>query len=294
MRIIKPNNINPTLLSAIKTGTANDAVIAQLLMSGTIAYERERFSHYSPVYRQTNEPFETYLKASDIEGKDILTVNGSGDFLTWIIQNNPASVSTFDINIFTDYYQYLKMGALLTLSYNEYLNFFYGNNVFNEKDFAKILTVLPKHVQDFWESLTNYFEPNEIIESELFVQNIVTIANARRYNSFLRNEESYLKAKKAAAKLCYASHNLDFNKLSEIKKKFDTIFISNIIDYQNYRTILEAVSKLRSQLSQNLKPNGVIIASTIGQRNMPLNVGPNASLKRASDSLYELRVKNVR
>ena len=292
MKIITPKNIRPELQEAIMSGTAPDECIAQLLMSGSIAYDGTTYGHYSPIHRMTNEPFETYFKKEDIEGKDVLTVNGSGDFLTWVIQNKPSSVSTFDINIFTEYYQMLKMGALLTLDYSEYLDFFYGDNVLDEKYFPRVLSVLPEHIVNFWESLLDYFDPIEINESQLFVPSVTTINNARRYNSFLRDSESYNKAREAATKLCYAFHNLAFDELGEIKKKFDTIFLSNIVDYQNYHSALDAISKLRSALESILKDDGIIIASSLNSKSlMPNYIGPNGSIIKRPDFVREIRVK---
>ena len=292
MRIVMPYNIRPELREAIKNDVAPDACIAQLLMTGSIAYDTATYGHYSPVHRMTNEPFETYFKKEDIEGKDVLTVNGSGDFLTWVIQNKPASVSTFDINIFTEYYQMLKMGALLTLDYLEYLEFFYGDEVFDERYFERIFTVLPEYVVDFWRSLLDYYDPFEIIESQLFVPSVTTLSNAVRYNSFLKDKESYNKAKEAASKLCYAFHNLDLSDLTLIGKKFDTIFLSNIIDYQNYHSALDAISKLRAALSPILKDDGVIIASSLKvNSNVPNYIGPNGSFVKRPDSIREIRVK---
>ncbi len=294
MYIITPKNIHKDLLERVKEGSASDSEIAQLLVGGAINYDAKLFDRYAPIFRQANEPFEKYLRQADIEGKDVLTVAGSGDFLTWVLQNKPASISTFDVNAFTEYYQALKMGALLTLSYSEYLDFFYGVNIFSDKYFEKVLNVLPNYVREFWESLTDYFEPNEIITSPLFVQSVVTITNAQEYNTFLKDRASYMKAKEAAMKIYYAFHRIDFKEMNEIKKKFDTIFISNIVDYQNYATIFEAITKLRESLDSNLKDDGVIIASTFSQNALPRVIDPNAITRKASESIYELRIKKCR
>ena len=95
-------------------------------------------------------------------------------------------------------------------------------------------------------------------------------------------------------KIYYAFHRIDFKEMNEIKKKFDTIFISNIVDYQNYATIFEAVTKLRESLDSNLKDDGVIIASTFSQNALPRVIDPNAITRKASESIYELRIKKCR
>ena len=293
MEILTPNTIDKNIVKEIKNGVANDGAVAQLIISGAVAYDKDLFNHYAPIYRQTTEPFEKYFKAEDIKEKDVLTVVGSGDFLMWILKNKPNSVSTFDVNVFTKYYQDLKVAGILCFNYQEYLDFFYGNKVFDEEMFYRLLDILPRDSKRFWDSLLDSYEPIEIINSGLFVQNVVSVQNAKRLNSFLSDELNYFRTKKELYKFCYAFHNLNFNELNEIPKKYDTIFLSNIIDYQNCRSLFDIVKKLQERANYSLKDNGSLIASSIGNPKVHAMNNNLVNVKKENEAVYSLRVKKA-
>ena len=292
MKIINETAINPTLRYQLKEGIASDLAIAQLLIDGVIANDSSaNFNKYSAIYRQTNEPFEKYLTKEAIEGKDVLTVSASGDFLISILRNNPKSVSTFDINVFSSYYQELKIAGIMALDYQEFLNFFYGNDNFNKTSLDKILPILPKKTKEFWEGIFSFYDALDVASSQLFVQNIVTVNTAISYNSFLKNEIEYLKTKKALYNLSYTFHNLDYNSLDEIKKKFDTIFLSNITDYQGYISLYSKIKNMKKTTDNLLKRNGVIIASTFNKSSAIERIDSTSVTE--FDPVYAIKIKKT-
>ena len=70
-------------------------------------------------YSATNENLE-YLSMLGIDGKDTLTVTGSGDQALNLAFFGASSIETFDINQLTFFALDLKMAALMHLSRSEF------------------------------------------------------------------------------------------------------------------------------------------------------------------------------
>lgn len=237
--------------------------IASLIVGGFINTCNSTFNRQKPIHRQTDEPFEEYLKKEDIENKDVLTIVNSGDFLIHILNNHPKSVSTFDINIFAKYYQDLKIAAILTLNYQEFLDFFYGKNALNEKSFKKVLSILPIEIKNFWESIIKIYDSKTILNSNLFLQKTCSKELAIKYNSYLKNEIEFLKTKENVYLANYAFHNLNYNNLNELVKKFDTIFIGDLLDDLTLcKSLKKVIESMKTCAINNCRENGVVIAST--------------------------------
>ena len=287
MRFISSKNLDLSTKKDVMDGVASDGKIAELIVNGNLDYDNDTI--YAPICTLTDEPFDLCLRKEDIEDKDVLTATGSGDYLFWIMLNNPASVSTFDINIFNEYYQVLKFGALLKLDYNDYLNFFYGENAFSKDEYAKLESALPKNVKEFWGNLVNKFDSSEITNSKLFDQNRSDVVLARFRNPFLKSEIKYLEAKKAMYQSLYVFHNLALNELNQINKKFDTIFLGNI-EKQNSFKVLITAEKLKEQLKSNLTRDGVIMSTTCFDNYSPVDPKYNVSVKKLSLTSYGVKI----
>ena len=83
-----------------------------------------KFGEYASVYIFTTESLSSYIDKLKVKNKDILTVTGSGDQLLNLALNGAKTVDNFDINKNAYYFVQLKLAALQSLNYDEFLNFF--------------------------------------------------------------------------------------------------------------------------------------------------------------------------
>ena len=282
-----PNHIT----TAITNGTIKPEQVAQLLIEGSITNHLDvNFHKFSAVYRQTNEPLSQYLVDIDVLDKDVLTVVGSGDFLLSLINKGAKNISTFDISIFTKYYQELKVAAMQTLSYEEFLEFFYGNNCFDEELYGRISNYLNKESRDFWDSLFDHYEPKDIENSPMFIRQNVTINNGINSTPYLANEQEYLKTKARLSKISFSFHNLDVLELPyTLKRNFDAILLSNTGDcIKEMGQSLDArLNYLRHKTGRLLNANGFII-STIFNSSLANNSGLDWELSRINYAISTL------
>ena len=87
-------------------------------------------NRYSQIYILTNENQEVLANPNFTNNKNILTVLGSGDQVLNLLLGNAKTITTFDKNILAKYYFDLKRALILTLDYQDYLNFFFPKNIF--------------------------------------------------------------------------------------------------------------------------------------------------------------------
>ena len=82
-------------------------------------------NYFCWIYPFTNENIKGYYELFDFEDKDILCVTSSGDHVINSIFKGAKNIDAFDQNILSKYYTELKIGAIKTLSLEEFINFFY-------------------------------------------------------------------------------------------------------------------------------------------------------------------------
>lgn len=90
---------------------------------------------YSKIYTFTTENISGYINYFDFNNKSLLTVGSSGDQILNSFYNGARDITLFDINEYAKYYTYLKISAILSLSYKEFKLFFfkYGTSPFEKK-----------------------------------------------------------------------------------------------------------------------------------------------------------------
>jgi len=257
------------------------------------------FGLYSPVYRQTNEDVSKIFKTLDVENKNILTVASSGDFLLSFVNQGANSIETFDISIFTKYYQELKVAAIQALEYEEFLRFFYDNNCFSLVLYKRITPYLTKEGKIFWDTIFNSFKPEQIRNSRIFMPQLNLISSVLRRIPYLKDKEEYDKTRTQIKNRNFKFYNLNILKLpTTIKRKFDIIFISNIGDYnQKMGQDLETrINYLRNKTGKLLNANGVIVSTVFSYfRDSNGNIiseanGENWEYKQSNDNHGILKI----
>jgi len=215
----------------------------ELIKEGNKTDIRNRFKS---IYPFTNENLISCFDNFNLKDKECLTVLGSSDQVFDMYLKGAKRVDAFDVNPLTKYYFYLKKAALLSdLSKEEYLKFFCYNkyeergnpnfNAFNEKTFNRISKNLNGNSYYFWSYLFENYSPLEIRRPfALFSFDELSCDILKRSVSYL-SDNNYKKLKDMVHSLTINFKECDIRKLeSKMEKKYDFIYLSNIIQYAEF------------------------------------------------------------
>lgn len=236
--------------------------LAQKIVRGSYINfnNKETFIDTSSIYRFTNEDITSYFH--HLKNKEtVLSVIGSGNQILNGILGGTKNFDCFDISIFPQYYLFLQLASVITLSKEDYIKYylsFDNEELFSSKFYDKIRNNLKDKYKKFWDSLYDYDEGIDIYNSLLFRHDFYKKETVIENNPFLQ-ENNYEKLK-SILKLEYIKINpivLDIIK-TKIDKKYDLINLSNILSYYfNKDNLEEYVNYLKTNF--NLTNDGEII-----------------------------------
>ena len=109
MKIINPIQDSIKTLDLISNGMNNE-----LYLRG-----------YHPIYLFTNENVTGIMNNIDLSNKRILLPQASGDQVFDFLLESNTNITTFDINILSYYFFELKKAAIISLTRDEFIDFFY-------------------------------------------------------------------------------------------------------------------------------------------------------------------------
>ncbi len=202
---------------------------------------REQGRNFLTLYPFTTELISSYIDYFDLQGKSLLTVGSSADQAINAALKGARDITVIDINPFIRYYYYLKVAAILALNRDEfyrYLCYFDYPTVgerymqtFSKALYTKVKLELMKLDYEsymFWDTLYKNFSPYTIRRS-VFNEDegqpqIISIKN--RY----LDKESYQETRRIIADVDIKFENQDVTR-AKMDRKFDNIWLSNIIDY---------------------------------------------------------------
>lgn len=115
-------NINYSEMSNQKVDADIKTAFSKRPKIGHGIIDTSYFADNNQIYINTND--QTRKVTSDITGSDVLTVASSGDYLLDCVLHGANNIVTYDINDFQYYATCLKLWALQTLDYDEYISFF--------------------------------------------------------------------------------------------------------------------------------------------------------------------------
>lgn len=221
---------------------------------------------YSKIYSFTTENIDGYIKYFDLNNKKLLTVGSSGDQILNAFYNGARDITLFDINEYAKYYVYLKISAILSLSYMEFKLFFFKYGIspfkhntymFSKEIFNKIkdaLRIFDYESYLFFDELFSLYNANDI-RDRLFDDDEDRNIVIKGFNKYLKDEESYNKLKSIIKKICFKYiHGNIFE--DDISSKFDNVFLSNLCtttSLENLKKLLEKIDK------NNLNNEGSIL-----------------------------------
>lgn len=225
------------------------------------------YSKHSKIYPFTNEDLVHCFANFDFNNKKCLTVLGSSDQILDMYLRGASEITTFDINILTKYFFYLKKAAILSnLTKDEYLDFLYPTYNKNKKyyynTFSKIAKNLSRTNLTFWSKLFDTY-----IEKlyDLFSNDINTRNSIEKSINYLSNN-NYYELKEKLKDMDIKFINSDIKNLpNKLTGMYDIIYLSNIMEYAEYiynkekPNSLEEYKKLVLKLANNLNEYGRII-----------------------------------
>ena len=219
-------------------------------------YKNDKKNCFERIYPFSNENIKGYYKKFNFNDKNLLTVGSSCDQTINALYNGCRDITIYDVCPWTKYYYYLKTSAIISLSYQEYISFFYYDNnnhqnYFNYdlyKRIARVLKIINYESYILWNEVIKYIPTIDIKEnifsSDFYSESIIT-----RINPYLKNATKYLQAKNQImkTKVNFVNGNLFDLKLRE---SYDNIWLSNIFQFSDdLNKILDCISKLYSHLN---------------------------------------------
>lgn len=214
-------------------------------------------SEFSKIYPFTTENIAGYIDYFDFDDKSLLTVGSSGDQILNAFYNGARDITLFDINEYAKYYVYLKIAAILSLSYKEFKAFFFrhgltpfvrNHHMFSPELYEKIkgnLRLFDYESFLFFDELFSLYEPTKIRE-RMFDDDEDRNVVIKGMNKYLKDEESYNKLQAIIRKISFRYINGNIFE-EDVNGKFDNIFLSNLCTVAN----LEQLKSLLQKLDRN-------------------------------------------
>lgn len=224
---------------------------------------RPEFSQYSGIYPFSTENL-SYLEKINLEGKAILTVTGSFDQAFNLIFEGASKICNFDVNLNTIFFAYLKMSAVKIFSYQEYLNFFFGEKKMPYDMYQRLLPFLPKQIKDYWDYMYAFFsnDGNALMNSRLF-EKASSMKNTILGNPYLYSETNYKKTALRMNEVEIEFTEKNILEIGEENDKYDVMLFSNIesylvSDYFSEMSESEYIDFIEKKASKQLNEGGVI------------------------------------
>lgn len=226
----------------------NDIILAQRIVSGKYnnINNPEIYHDTSFIYKFSNESiidYQKYLKNRN----NAFIVTASGDQILNSILEGTTNITSCDVSRFPKYFFELKKAAILSLSKDEYLDFFLKDDnyddILNDDIYDNIRNNMCDEDREFWDGLFQFFEGGEIYNSSLFSHEVVTPQLVISRNSYLKdNNYNKLQSNIEKTNINHQIGNVRDIILNE-KKEYDLVNLSSIIYYYNgnYKELLESI-----------------------------------------------------
>lgn len=240
-----------------------DLYNAKLECDGIYSRYLNKYGLFSKIYPFTTENISAYINLFDLNNKSLLTVGSSGDQVINASLFNCKDQTVIDINPFTKYYFYLKKAAIISLTYQEYLDFFLykdypkfcHNNklVFNKDTFNNLKKILKSEDYEsfyFWDALLNLYD-GENIRKELFSFDEDRDIVLKEINIYMRNSICFEKTKTSIRDInpifiCNDIMNVNLN------RNYDNIFLSNLGLYFGLEKLKKLIDKLYPYVNRTI------------------------------------------
>lgn len=235
-----------------------DCEVALHLLKTGVILDRQ---HYGMVYLKTNERIDRYFSKFALSGKDVLTVEASGDQLLQAVLEGAKSVTTFDRNRFTYYTSALKQAAVLTLNYDDFRLYFDEDKIhgdgFSKELYQQVREALQDDAKLFWDYLYcngNFEDPKQNQKVFLTGANVLL----KQPDSFW-NSAYFAELKCRLSQVDYRFYESDLLTLPDVLpsgQKYDAMFFSNIYDWLFPLPVSKYYKFIDQQMSSYLSEDG--------------------------------------
>ena len=224
-----------------------------------IASSRQNFREFNTdtfIYKFTNESIDRYQKYL-LNRDKILSVTSSGDQILNSILFGSREIDSFDISRFPKYYFELKKAAILSLSRDEFLDFFIGEHFALSNGFVSYNRTIEskkikeyyhsfhqnmnKNDQEFWAEIFSSFDIRQVLQSHMFNSDEPYFQSLNPY-LYDGNYESLQKVIANAEVHHYVGNIKELSQ--ELNTKYDLIHLSNIINYMELKDYKEILNRL--------------------------------------------------
>ena len=208
---------------------------------------------YGKLYYQTNENLiDTYID-TDFNDKDVFSVLASSDQVFTCQFLGAKSVDSFDINALAIYYYYLRLWSI------KYQNSLYPN-IYNRKELLSLLkmvncenrfermalTFFLRHIDEKTNIEKLFYKPDYQFEGSVLYE------QASDLQDVINNRMRF--------------YNVDFFEKFNLRKKYDIIVLSNILDWA--RNDVSKIQIVKDNVNRLLKDDGVVICSLLSRTNI--------------------------
>lgn len=202
--------------------------------------KEEKMSSEAPMYIYASEMVGPYYSKLNLSNKKVLSICGSGDQILNSYFLGAKRVLGFDLNKRSEFITRLKIAAISTLNYLEFLKFFGSINVnvgFNYELYLKIRKNLDNKTKSFFDELYKKYSNDglKLVKSSYFRQRGDFFAQVKTMNLYLKNEQEYLKLRELLKEVKFEFIQCDIVKLyknNKVKKEsWDIINLSNVPNY---------------------------------------------------------------
>ena len=210
---------------------------------------------FRKIYTNTNENLSLLFSQLDLSDKNILTILSSSDYLYMSYLFGAKKVDCFDINPLTFRFYYLRKwlidNNIIDIGFCSYEDVV--RVIMNR---AKTNTDNEKESLLFWKEVLSKMKESDFYHNQLFI----TIFNP--FNSFY--EKKLLDLSKILLHIDPTFYSFDIcgNLGINIRKQYDFIFLSNILDYNRSRESLNAAF---NNLLPLVDKQGKIVCAHISQ-----------------------------
>lgn len=213
---------------------------------------------FNSIYPFTSENIAGYMKDLNLTGKKVITVTGSTDHILNVILQGATEITTFDINPLTKPYMDLKISALKSLAYEDFINLLLFESNMN-LDYSIISSLdMSDESKMFWLEQLSKFDNNgiELRNSSLFNTKYFNPNSKLWQNLYLeKSKYNLLKQQIKDANITYINTSLKDLKVDE---HFDYMFLSNISDYLSLMYSCDILKKYRDLLIEFQKRIDII------------------------------------
>ena len=226
-------------------------------------------NYFCWLYPFTNENINGYYSNMDFNDKNVLTVVSSGDHIINAILMGASEVDAFDINPLAKYYVELKIAAIKSLSFEEFLLFLYNKSTFkipkyylNKDIYKKIRNELSGNYREFWDYVFETYTPKQLYKSFLFTDDFLDLSSLLKANSYLKEENFYrLKEILKYKKVTY--YDISLIDIKNIDKVFDLIILSNVPAFSNRIYKRDFIKNLKELIETLKYSNTKVVVSNL-------------------------------